>query len=86
MPGSRTGATAPLLPFCSLARSTQQGETTMNNELLKALAKELAVKVNKAVNIPLVSEEDEQAFFELIILMILEIVFSKLGFTHELQK
>jgi hypothetical protein len=55
----------------------------MNNELLKVLAKELAVKVNKAVNIPLVKEEDEQAFFELIILMLLEIVFSKLGFETE---
>jgi hypothetical protein len=60
-----------------------QREETMNNELLKVLAKDLAVKVNKAVNIPLVKEEDEQAFFELIILMLLEIVFSKLGFGTE---
>jgi hypothetical protein len=55
----------------------------MNNELLKTLAKELGTRVNKAVNIPLVKEEDEQAFFELIILMLLEIVFSKLGFETE---
>lgn len=50
----------------------------MSNEMMRALAKELASRVNNAVNIPLISEENEQAFFEMIILMVLELVFSKL--------
>ena len=55
----------------------------MDNELIQAMASELAAKVNKIVNIPLVSEENEQAFFEMIILMLLDIVLSKLG--HDLK-
>ena len=51
----------------------------MNKELLKEMAKELARKVNKVVNIPLISEEDEEAFFELVIMMLLDIVLTKLG-------
>lgn len=55
----------------------------MDNEMIQAMASELAAKVNKIVNIPLVSEENEQAFFEMIILMLLDIVLSKLG--HNLK-
>lgn len=51
----------------------------MNNELMKAMAKELATKINRAVNLPLISEENEQAFFEMIILMVLELVLSRMG-------
>ncbi|PKN71120.1 MAG: hypothetical protein CVU50_10505 [Candidatus Cloacimonetes bacterium HGW-Cloacimonetes-3] len=51
----------------------------MNTEFIKTLAKELATRINKLVNIPLVKEEDEQAFFEMIVMMILEILISKLG-------
>ena len=58
----------------------------MDNEILKTLAKELASKVNAAVNIPLVKEEDEQALFEIIILMVMEILFSKLGFRYKTEK
>ncbi len=58
----------------------------MDSALIKALAVELAGKVNGVVNIPLVKEEDEQAFFELIILMVLEIVFGKLGFKCKVEK
>ena len=58
----------------------------MDNEILKTLAKELASKVNAAVNIPLVKEEDEQALFEIIILMVMEILFSKLGFRYKAEK
>ena len=35
--------------------------------------------MNNAIDIPLVKEEDEEAFFELIILIVLELLFSKLG-------
>ena len=52
----------------------------MDTDLIKALARELATKVNKVVDVPLIREEDEQAFFELIILIVLELVFNKLGF------
>ena len=58
----------------------------MDKDILKELAQELATKVNAAVNIPLVKEEDEQAFFEIVILMMLELVFSKLGFSVALEK
>ncbi len=51
----------------------------MDPNLIKALAKELAGKVNRVVDIPLIKEEDEEAFFELVILMLLDILFSKLG-------
>ena len=58
----------------------------MDNEILKTLAKELASKVNAAVNIPLVKEEDEQALFEIIILMVMEILLGKLGFRYKVEK
>lgn len=51
----------------------------MDNELMKQMAKELAGKINAMVNIPLVSEENEQAFFEMVILMLLDLVISRLG-------
>jgi hypothetical protein len=51
----------------------------MNTDFIKTLAIELATRINKLVNIPLVNEEDEQKFFEMIVLMVLEIVISKLG-------
>jgi hypothetical protein len=50
---------------------------TMNNELLKILAQELATKVNSIVNIPFLTEEDEEIFFQLVILNVLQIVMSK---------
>jgi len=51
----------------------------MDSTLCKQLAKELATQVNKMVNIPLIKEEDEQAFFEMVILLILEMIMSRLG-------
>ena len=51
----------------------------MDNELMRQMAKELANKINGMVNIPLVSEENEQAFFEMVILMLLDLVISRLG-------
>ncbi|MDI9528699.1 MAG: hypothetical protein QM233_02065 [Candidatus Cloacimonadota bacterium] len=57
----------------------------MNSELIQALAKELATKVNGIVNIPLVDEEHEQAFFELLIVILLEILLNKLGRSLKLK-
>jgi hypothetical protein len=51
----------------------------MNTELIKPLAKELATQLNKLVNIPLVSEEDEQAFFEMVVKVVIEMVLRQLG-------
>ena len=56
---------------------SERGER-MNNEVMEMLAKELATRVNKAVNLPLINEENEQAFFELIILMVLDLVFARM--------
>lgn len=50
----------------------------MNTELLKPLVKELATKVNQIVNIPFVSEEQEQLFFEMIIMLVLETMMRQL--------
>ncbi|MBW6514532.1 MAG: hypothetical protein K0B87_07235, partial [Candidatus Syntrophosphaera sp.] len=61
-------------------------EENMDCDLIKALARELATKVNKVVDIPLVGEEDEQSFFELIILILLELIFAKLGFELKVEK
>jgi hypothetical protein len=58
----------------------------MEQNLIKIMAKELATKVNKIVNIPLIGEEDEQQFFELVILMVLDILVSKLGSKFAVQK
>lgn len=57
----------------------------MNSELIQALAKELATKVNGIVNIPLVDEEHEQAFFELLIVILLQILLNKLGRSLKLK-
>ena len=57
----------------------------MNSELIQALAKELATKVNGIVKIPLVDEEHEQAFFELLIVILLEILLNKLGRSLKLK-
>jgi len=58
----------------------------MDCDLIKALARELATKVNKVVDIPLVGEEDEQSSFELVILILLELIFAKLGFELKVEK
>ena len=51
----------------------------MNNEVMKALAKELATRINRLVNIPMISEENEQAFFEMIVLMVVELMFTRMS-------
>ncbi|MDP2173169.1 MAG: hypothetical protein Q8M98_07205 [Candidatus Cloacimonadaceae bacterium] len=51
----------------------------MDQTLLKALAKELAARVNRMVNIPLIPEDQEQVFFEMIMEIILDWVLKALG-------
>ncbi|MCD8480715.1 MAG: hypothetical protein LRZ88_11205 [Candidatus Cloacimonetes bacterium] len=46
----------------------------MNDNMNQMLARELATKINKMVNIPLIREEDEQIIFELIVLILLDFV------------
>jgi hypothetical protein len=50
----------------------------VNKEFLKPLVTELATQVNKVVNIPFVSEEQEQLFFEMIIMLVLETLLRQL--------
>lgn len=57
----------------------------MDNVLLKELARTLATKLNDLVDIPFVKEEDEQAFFELIVLIVLELIFGRLGFKMNIR-
>lgn len=51
----------------------------MNTEMLKPVAVEVARKLNTIVNIPFISEEQEQAFFEMIVLLVLETVMVEFG-------
>jgi len=51
----------------------------MNTDFIKTLAVELATRINQLVNIPLVKEEDEQKFFEMVVMIILEIALAKIG-------
>mgnify|MGYP006920753206 FL=1 len=47
--------------------------------MLHNIAEELAKKVNKALNLPILNEQQEQAFFEMVILLLLELLINKLG-------
>ena len=51
----------------------------MNENMLHNIAEELAKKVNKALNVPILNEQHEQAFFEMVILLLLELLINKLG-------
>jgi len=51
----------------------------MNTEFITVLAKEVATRINQVVNIPLMKEDDEQKFFEMVVMIILEIALAKLG-------
>jgi hypothetical protein len=50
----------------------------MNDNMNQMLARELATKINKMVNIPLIGEDDEQIFFELIVLILLDLILGGL--------
>ncbi|GAB1467620.1 hypothetical protein MASR2M64_02960 [Candidatus Cloacimonadota bacterium] len=43
-----------------------------------SLVKELATRINKVVNIPLINEDNEQVFFELVVAILLDIFFKEM--------
>ncbi|MCB5253568.1 MAG: hypothetical protein RBR69_07110 [Candidatus Cloacimonadaceae bacterium] len=47
-----------------------------------SIAHELATRLNDLINIPLVSEENEQVFFELIIAILLQLLFDSLDISN----
>ena len=51
----------------------------MKTEIIKPLAKELATRINMTVNIPFVSEEQEQYFFEMIIVLVLDTLLGQIS-------
>ncbi|HRD00930.1 MAG TPA: hypothetical protein PL080_07295 [Candidatus Syntrophosphaera thermopropionivorans] len=57
----------------------------MNENILHSLAEELAQKVNKALNIPVLNEKQEQVFFEMVILLLLELLVNKFGINLEVS-
>ena len=46
----------------------------LSDEEKRKLAKELAAKINAAVNLPLVSEAAEQVVFEMVMLLLIDLV------------
>lgn len=50
----------------------------MSENVSRVLAKELASKINRMVNIPLISEEDEQVFFEMVVYILLDLFMDSL--------
>lgn len=50
----------------------------MDKQKMQNLAKELAFFINKFLDIPFVNEEEEQFFFELILLKALQLVLGEL--------
>ena len=51
----------------------------MDNKNTPNIAKEIATKINAMVNIPLIREEDEQIFFELIVTILLDVFLNSLN-------
>ncbi|MBM4400183.1 MAG: hypothetical protein FJ041_07655 [Candidatus Cloacimonetes bacterium] len=43
------------------------------NQYLSILAKELARRLNEVINLPFLSEEEEELFFQLVVTKVLEI-------------
>ncbi len=46
----------------------------LSDEEKRKLAKELATKINAAVNLPLISEAAEQVVFEMVMLLLIDLV------------
>lgn len=60
---------------CWILQSDKEGKM-YNQELVRILA----TRINEMVNIPLINEDNEQAFFELTINMLLQIFLNTLDF------
>lgn len=48
------------------------------NEAIVVVARELAKQINQVVNLPFMNEEEEELFFQMVVLKVLEIAFGKL--------
>ncbi|MCB5258366.1 MAG: hypothetical protein WC179_00460 [Candidatus Cloacimonadaceae bacterium] len=57
----------------------------MNENILPNIAEELAKKVNKVLNLPIINEQQEQVFYEMVILLLLELLINKLGIDIDLN-
>lgn len=49
------------------------------NPFITNMAKELAHQLNKVINIPFVSEEEEELFFQLVVTKVFEMIVTILG-------
>jgi hypothetical protein len=67
----RENTAALLLHYC-ITSSFKKKEDMMDIEMKRQLARELATRINAAVNIPFIKEEDEQAFFEMLVMLVLQ--------------
>ena len=50
----------------------------MTNDLNKVMAREIATRINKMVNIPFINEEQEQVIFEFVVMILLDLFISGL--------
>jgi hypothetical protein len=57
----------------------------MDENIIRNLAKELANKVNGLLGMPTPEEEREELFFEMVILMLMDILFNQFGFQIETE-
>ena len=57
----------------------------MNTDFVSVLASQLATKLNSLINIPFVSEKDEQAFFEVMVNIVLGAVVTNLDKLSDLK-
>ncbi|MBM4404169.1 MAG: hypothetical protein FJ042_07305 [Candidatus Cloacimonetes bacterium] len=48
------------------------------NEAIAAFARELAKQINQVVDLPFMNEEEEELFFQVVVLKVFEIAFGKL--------
>jgi hypothetical protein len=48
------------------------------NPMIQAMAKEIAMQINKTINIPFLNEEQERLFFELVVTKVFELMMGYL--------
>lgn len=48
------------------------------NEAIVIFARELARQVNQVVDLPFMNEEEEELFFQVVVMKVLEIAFGKM--------
>lgn len=50
----------------------------MTNDMNKVMAREIATRINKMVNIPFINEDQEQVIFEFVVMILLDLFISGL--------